>query len=134
MSRLVASSVVLFALAGVAAACPFCGVVQPTLAQRRDDAVFVALAEVADVAGKIGGRRFLIHKVFKAPPGLGERKALELPIDLPGAKERGGLKSGKLVILFAEGDAREPATDWGWTIEPVDETRVDYFARAPELQ
>ncbi len=134
MSRLVASSIVLFALVGVAAACPFCGVVQPTLAQRRDDAVLVALAEAADNAGKSGGGRFTFHKVFKSPPGFGEGKALELPMGLPGAKERSVLKPGKLVILFAEGDPKEPPSDWTWTIEPADETRADYFARSPELQ
>jgi hypothetical protein len=134
MSRLVASSVVLFALVGVAAACPFCGVVQPTLAQRRDDAVFVALAEVMDAAGKNSGGRYMVHKLFRAPLGFGEQKALELPSGLPGAKDRGSLKSGKLVFLFAEGEPKEPAADWEWTIEPADETRADYFSRSPELQ
>ncbi len=107
---------------------------QPSLAQRRDDAIFVALAEVADAAGKSSGGRFMVHKLLKAPPGFGERKALELPLGLPGTKERGGLRSGKLVFLFAEGDPKEPASDWSWTIEPADETRADYFSRSPQLQ
>jgi hypothetical protein len=134
MSRLAAPSVILLALAGVAVACPFCGVVQPTLAQRRDDAVFVALAEVGEFSGKKEGLRFTFHKVFTSPPGFGKREALALPLGLPATKDRGNLKPGKLVVLFAEGNPKQTPSDWEWTIESADETRADYFARLPDVQ
>jgi hypothetical protein len=134
MSRLAASSLIFLAIVGVAVACPFCGVVQPTLAQRRDDSVLVALAEVEDLRDKGGGPRFTFHKIFKAPPGFGDHKALKLPLGFPGAKDRGSLKAGKLVLLFADGDPKAPPSDWEWTSEPADETRAGYFARLPDVQ
>jgi hypothetical protein len=104
------------------AACPFCDVVGRSLAQRRDEAAAVAVAEVAGpaAAGADGllrqpwridqmlrGRRDLLGRVVTA--------RIEGPADGTG-------------VLFGEGDAEQPLR---WTAVVADEGMLGYVVAAP---
>jgi hypothetical protein len=105
-----------------AAACPFCDVVGRSLAQRRDEAAAVAVAEVAGTAAAdadgllrqpwridqmLRGQRDLLGRVVTA--------RVEGPADGTG-------------VLFGEGDAEQPLR---WMAVAADEALLGYVVAAP---
>ncbi|MBX7167168.1 MAG: hypothetical protein K1X74_12640 [Pirellulales bacterium] len=107
---------------GQVAACPFCNAVQPTLAQRREAAVAVAVGEVLTATGD--QQRFRLHALVKGrerwetPPD-----ELTLAADVP-------RKPGQLAILFGTAAGEEIA----WKAVDAEETLLSYFYRAPSLR
>jgi hypothetical protein len=122
----------LAATAAAATACPFCNAVRPTLAQQRDSATVVALAEAldnpTDKSNSIAARpqSFEIHAVLKGKKRLANGAELHLAADAPVAK-------GSLALLLASGTDDAPLAQLQWTAVPLDETAYAYVFREPTL-
>lgn len=107
-------------------ACPFCTALGPSLAQRREQAAVVALAEVISPAGGNDKQSLVrLHRVSKGRDRIGDVESLSVPLDV-------SVKSGTLVILFGDGDPRD--SELAWHAVPVNETSYAYFARSPSLK
>ncbi len=106
----------------LAGACPFCDVVGRSLAQRRDAATAVAVAEVAGraAAGEDGRleQPWRIDQMIRGRPELIGRV---VTARMDGLAEGTG-------VLFGEGDADEPAR---WTAVAADEAVLGYVVAAP---
>ena len=104
------------------AACPFCEVVGRSLAQRRDEAAAVAVAEVAGPAepGEDGllEQPWRIDQMIRGQPDLLGRV---VTARLDGPVEGTG-------VLFGEGVAEEPLR---WTALAADEALLGYVVAAP---
>jgi hypothetical protein len=107
--------------ARTAAACPFCTTVAPSLAQERETADVVALAEVTDATTK--PPRFRLHRVTKGAELLVDRESIA-------AGTGTDFKQGELVLLF--GSRHDGALHWSTTV--VNETSAAYFFRAPSMR
>lgn len=118
--------------AAPASACPFCGVVGQSLAERRDAAAVVAVGEpdggaAADAAG-FPTQQFQIHQVLRG------RAPAEL--DRGGAPDRGGETVAARVagpvagtaVLFATADAPPR-----WTALAANEAVLAHIATAPAM-
>jgi hypothetical protein len=124
----VLSAIILSAeTANTAAACPFCLAIEPTLAQRRESAAAVALGEAAGRGGD-KTQEYRLHTIFKGPPELKKRGAVEA--DSPQTKE------GRLAILFATADEPQArkVDQWDWSTAFANEALLGYFAAAPDLR
>lgn len=106
----------------LAAACPFCDVVGRSLAQRRDEAVAVAVAEVAGPAatGDDGllAQPWRIDQMIRGRPDLIGR-VVTARVDGP-AEGTG--------VAFGEGDPNVPPR---WTAMAADEAVLGYVVEAP---
>lgn len=105
----------------IALGCPFCVAVKPTLAQQRGSADVVLFAELID--SNEDSQQYRIHHVLKGQPRVEGAESLTVPADIV-------RENGTLAILFGniEDDALDSAR---WTITPVNETSLGYFAQAP---
>jgi hypothetical protein len=104
-----------------ATACPFCSAPQPSLAERRDSADVVLLAEVIREGEEKPTLR--VHRALRGP--VPDSAQLSSNADL------GDLAAGQLLLVFLTTDAKgENLT----TIIPVDETSAIYVARAPSTK
>jgi hypothetical protein len=107
-----------------AMACPFCGVVGQSLAQRRDEAAVVAVGEAAgavaeDPAG-VAEQPFHVHHVLRGDAGLAGRDV----------RARVTAPVSGTALLFA--GVAPDATDSGrWSAMAADETLLGHVAAAP---
>jgi hypothetical protein len=114
-------------LPSLAAACPFCTALKPTLSQRREEAQAAALGEFAETSE--GLHSFRLHAVQKGE-AIKKGEVLRIAVD-------GEFKPGALAILFAvemKKSGSASAAEQTWTAVPVDELSYAYFARAPSLR
>jgi hypothetical protein len=124
-------------LSVAAQACPFCNAVKPTLAQQRDAAAIVVLAEATDKSVKDAvrstgkpdpnaGRRqsFRVHSVLKGKKRVGDGDSLRIAADAP-------LQQGSLGLLLATGADDAPHDQLQWTAIPLDEAAYAYVFREP---
>jgi hypothetical protein len=122
-------------LSTTVAACPFCTALKPTLSQRRDDADMVCVGELtgdAASASTANQQTWRIHQVLKGRERFEQlpaatNKTLQLPRDA-------SLKAGALGLLFAEATATDGSDELTWSVVPVNETSLSYFARSPKLR
>jgi len=120
-----------------AAACPFCGTVGPSLAERRDRADAVAVGEALGDAGSASGptmQRFLVRAVLKpgvdaadAAPAVAAGVTVESRIDA-----RVDARVAGTALLFRIDAAAENAGP-RWSALPADETLLGYVAAAPPV-
>lgn len=120
--------------AGVAApasACPFCGTVGQSLAQRRDAASIVAVGEAwgtaaADATGFLS-QRFRIDQLIRhksAPPAVGDAIPARVAGPVAGT-----------AVLFATATASttvDAAPDLWWSAVAADETLLGYVVAVPD--
>jgi hypothetical protein len=121
---------VLIAAPETLAACPFCTALRPTLAQQRESAQIVALAEplAGDQSKQAGdAARFRLHQVFKGKERVAGAAQLSVETEQK-------LAPGSLALLFGEGDEKSPPAELEWSLFAVNETVLAYFARAPSLR
>ncbi len=112
----------LLAWAPVAIGCPFCVAVKPTLAQQRASSDIVLFAELIDTQEDL--QHYRIHHVLKGEELVTGADSLTLPADM--ARE-----NGTLTILFGSTGGGDILEDTRWTVTPVNETSLGYFAQAP---
>ncbi|HEX3869101.1 MAG TPA: hypothetical protein VHV77_01565 [Pirellulales bacterium] len=123
------SPAILISILSTALACPFCNVVQPSLAERRDAAEIVLLVEVVSQTGR--NLVAIKQQMLKAHGTPDNERSFVVDADTP-------LTKGQLVLLFSE--PTTPAADDGtsppksWSVVPVDETSALYVARAPSTR
>ena len=108
--------------ATIVSACPFCNVVGRPLAQRRDEAAAVAVAEAAAVAA--AGEDGLLQQPWRIDQVIRGRP------DLVGSvvTARVGTSAEGTGVLFGEGTADEPLR---WTAVVADEAVLGYVVAAP---
>ncbi len=108
--------------ATLVSACPFCNVVGRPLAQRRDEAAAVAVAEAAGVAA--AGEDGLLQQPWRIDQVIRGRP------DLVGGvvTARVGTSAEGTGVLFGEGIADEPLR---WTAVVADEAVLGYVVAAP---
>jgi hypothetical protein len=114
--------------AEVAAACPFCTAVEPSLTERREAATAVALGEAVESGPQ--RRVYRLHRVVKGAQALADPESLVLPADP-------AVAVGGLALLLGEpakGAGAEEASALEWTAIPLDEAAVAYVFRAPSLR
>lgn len=112
--------------ASVAIACPFCGSVQPTFAERRQSAAVCALGEAIDE--RDGGWRFRIHQV-QLGGELVERNAIVNVT--PAAK----FQPGDLAFLLGSpGEMDGEPSAWRWEAIEVQAESALYFSNAPDMR
>lgn len=133
----------LTAWASPAAACPFCNAVKPTLAQQREAATVVVLAEATDSASTGDKQSFAVHKILKGKDRVAG-ETLSIVADP-------AVKSGSLALLLANpaapkassagiGALKDPtpravdASVLAWTAIPLDEVAYAYVAGEPDLR
>src|SRR5262245_54771412 len=126
-SALVLSTVGVLFLFAVqpAAACPFCTALAPTLAQLREQAVVVALAEVKSQPAD-GPAKLLVHRVMKGAERVAGDSELNLALDA-------AAPPGALVLIFGNRMGEGSEAELIWHAVRVDETSYAYFARIPPL-
>jgi hypothetical protein len=107
-------------------ACPFCTALGPTLAQRRERADVVVLAEAVSAA-EAGKTSVKLHIVAPLQIDLKGGDTVELPLDMTA-------KSGSLVLLFGENIGAGDSTERTWHAVGVNEASYAYFARCPALK
>lgn len=107
-------------------ACPFCTALGPTLAQRRQRADVMALAEVIAAPDK-GPATVRLHKVSPAQKDLETGRSLALSLDVTA-------QPGDLLLLFGEVAEAGTGTQRTWHAVRVNETSYGYFARSPDLK
>jgi hypothetical protein len=110
-----------------AVACPFCTALKPSLAQLREQAETVALAEVVAVDPAAKRSDLRIHRVLKGAARLGGTTTLSTELDI-------AARTGGLIVLFGEKADAGPANGWSWRAVGVNETSFAYFARSPSLK
>lgn len=120
---LAAACLLVAAAAGMtAAACPFCGVVEPSLAERRDAADVVAVGEpTAPASGDPAGRLwqpFAIHGILR-----GTTTAAVASARVP------ALVAGTAVLFGRRGDAGIE-----WDAVAADETLLEHVFAAPAVE
>ncbi len=106
-------------------ACPFCTALRPSLAQLREAAAVVALAEVVAPSGTPDANmRLRVHETLQGKNRLaaGEEHSLRLDV---------AAKPGQLLLLF--GTRLDESDEYSWHAVAVDETSYAYFRRAPSL-
>ena len=113
-----------------ATACPFCGTVGQSLAQRRDAATVVAVAEAEGTAAADPGgflsQRFRIDQMLRNP-GRASAVGATAPARVAGQI------AGTAVLFGAVRAAAPEATDAGlfWSAVAADESLLGYVAAAP---
>jgi hypothetical protein len=114
--------------ARTASACPFCTALAPSLAQQRDAADIVALAEVATPGGANDSlARLRLHQVLRGADRLEKRDRLDVALDTAAG-------SGSLVLLFGAAGDGQASGAITWHAVPVNETSYAYFVRSPSLK
>jgi len=112
--------------ATIADACPFCGVVGQSLAQRRDAAAVVAVGEATDAAvtdaAGLQAQTFRIDQVLRgraaaAQPGAAVQARVTAPL------------TGTAMLFAAADDA--PSAPLRWSAIAADETLLGYAVAAP---
>jgi len=116
------NTLALILTAHLAAGCPFCTAVKPTLTQQRDAATVVLVAEV-DSINDASFAALRIHQILKGKGQLADESTLRTRLNFKPAM-------GSLLVCFAARDASELQ----WTATAVNETSLAYFAGAPELR
>ena len=113
-----------------ATACPFCGTVGQSLAQRRDGASVVAVAEAEGTAAADPGgflaQRFRIDQMLR-DPGHASVVGATVPARVAGPI------AGTAVLFGTDRAAAPEATDAGlsWSAVAADESLLGYVAAAP---
>jgi len=117
--------------ASPATACPFCGTVGQSLAQRRDTAAMVAVAEAegtaaADVGGSLA-QRFRIDQVLRDPD-----HAVVVDASVP-ASVAGPIAGTAVLFGTVRAATPQETTDSRvfWSAVAADETLLGYVAAAP---
>jgi hypothetical protein len=106
-------------------ACPFCTALRPSLAQLRQSAAVVALAEViAPPSAAEAKTRLRLHETLQGQDRIPSGDELALTLDV-------SAKPGQLLLLF--GTSPEESNELAWHAVAVDETSYAYFRRAPSL-
>ncbi|MGC4004131.1 MAG: hypothetical protein QM811_13830 [Pirellulales bacterium] len=109
----------MLAFGNVAAdACPFCPAVEPTLAQRRDEATACYLGEAETTDPKEAVVRFRVHQTLKGMKSFTN----EVAVSTCAKFDRGALA----ILIANPGDGT-----MDWTAEPIDEAIAGYFAKLP---
>jgi hypothetical protein len=116
---------VLIANATRATACPFCSVVTPTFAERRESATICVLAEALD--NPAANWRFRVHRVHQGETEIRADQVIEFDPKLK-------LQSGDLALLLGTPEQDDGETHWRWDATPVSIVSYRYFAGAPSLR
>lgn len=120
------AGLVVLAVSHAAMACPFCTVLKPTLAQLRESAAVVALAEVR--ASRADHRTDLrLHQVLRGAERLTSQETLAASLDL-------AARPGSLLLIFGKAEDANPLGPLAWHAVPVNETSYAYFVRDPALK
>src|SRR4029079_19092139 len=99
-------------------ACPCCTALRPSLAQQREDADVVALAEVLAAPKETRQpARLRLHQILTGRERIADVKELSAPLDV-------AAKSGQLLLLF--GKQADDSDQRAWHAVPVDETSYAY--------
>jgi len=109
----------------LAAACPFCTAVSPSISQRREEATVAALGEVTEINAEQLGLK--LHKVLSGADKLPNQESVMIP--LAGATGVADLKTGRLALALGTRRATDQGFDW--ELVPLDEVSYGYVARAP---
>jgi hypothetical protein len=117
------NTLALLAAAHLTIACPFCTAVKPTLAQQRDGADVVAIAEVDKIADD-SSAILTFHQVLKGKALLAEHSGANVKLEF---KPR----PGALLICFGSRSDEQGLT---WTAVGANETSLAYFAGSPDLR
>ena len=111
-----------------ATACPFCGVVGQSFAQRRDEAAIVAVGEAAGKAADAAGfpaQQFRIDQLLRggtAPIAAGDTVAARVNAPVAGT-----------AILFATASPAAGAAALHWSAVAADEALLGYVVAAPAV-
>ena len=127
--------------ARLATACPFCSTLEPTLAQRREAAAAVVLAEVDRIADD-GQAVLVVRQWLKKPqaPNVDQHPAIQVDDrrsvsakDAESIHVRLASSPGTLVIAF--GDQATAADETlAWVVVPMQERALGYFVHSPDLR
>lgn len=113
-----------------ASACPFCTAVEPTLAQRRQQAQVTCLAEVQSRQGD-GRFELRLHQVLAGKAPVERGTSFTAQLDLMA-------QDGTLLLLFGtsrdSGGANPAGAELKWQGYPTNELSYAYFAKAPDLR
>jgi hypothetical protein len=105
-------------------ACPFCGVVGQSLAQRRDEAAAVAIGEpegaVAPDAAGLPSQRFLVRQVLRGGGKIGEEPVL--------ARVTGPVNGTALLFAMPDGEAL-----LRWSAVAANEALLAHVVAAPPV-
>ena len=107
---------------GLALACPFCTAPKPTLAERREAATVIAVAESDGLDGDQLVLR--LDQILKGSDRLADPKRLVIPAD------RSGTQRGLLLVLGKAGGDGALA----WETIGVDEVSLAYFVQSPSTR
>jgi hypothetical protein len=116
------NTLALLLTAHLAAGCPFCTAVKPTLSQQREAADVVLIAE-ADAIADDPIATLRIHKVIKGKDRLPDAPMLRTRLNFKPA-------AGSLLVCFATDVDDVPK----WTAFNANEASLAYFAGAPDLR
>ncbi len=119
------ATLALIAISTGATACPFCNVVTPTFAERRESATVCALAEALDQHA--ANWRFRVHRVHQGETEVAAGQVIEFDPKLK-------LQSGDLTMLLGTPEQDDSETTWRWEATPVSIVSYRYFAGAPSLR
>jgi hypothetical protein len=109
----------------IALACPFCSVVAPTFAERRECATVCALAEALEKTA--AGWRFQLHRVHQGDGEIAASATVEFDPKL-------AFQPGDLALLLGSKELDAEAQSWRWEAVPVSEVSYRYFSGAPTLR
>jgi hypothetical protein len=105
-------------------ACPFCGVVGQSLAERRDEAAAVAIGEpsgaVAPDAAGLPAQPFLVRQVLRGGGKIGDE-----PVN---ARVSGPVKGTALLFAMPDGEGRHR-----WSAVAANETLLAYVVATPPI-
>jgi len=121
----VAAAVIAAAWVTGAVACPFCNVITPTFAERRESATVCALAEALDQRG--ANWRFRVHRIHQGESEIAADQVVEFDPKLK-------FQSGDLALLLGTPEQSDGETHWRWEATPVSIVSYRYFAGAPSLR
>jgi hypothetical protein len=125
MARWALSPAAVLCFVAIAAACPFCTAVKPSLSQRREEAAVAALVELSRVQN--GRWQLAVHKTLAGAKLLDDPHRITLETSkLTGAANA---KAGQLALLLATREGKEQNLTWEFVA--LDEIGYSYVARAP---
>jgi hypothetical protein len=129
MTRWLLSPVLVLSLAAVAAACPFCTAVKPSLSERIAGSRQAALVEITNdtpeqLRCEVAKQLLTDSTAAAAKPWSTGRQ-----FTLPKRVVMGTSKLGQLALLMAIGG--DDAAKTTWEVIPLDEVSFAYLARAP---
>jgi hypothetical protein len=128
-----AALLVSLTLTNVAAACPFCSALGPTLSQRRDQSTIAAIVESA--LSDAGDKVWIVHQSLRGPrpktadlvaPPASIRSGLAIAFGVQAAATASDTATGV--------DAVKPSASLDWEFVPLSELACGYLIRAPQTR